>query len=172
MHAARALTFVAAIVAGLAVTASAAAPFRPAVAPITPAGVNAVRLGATYQHLRAVHAIGPVRPGCELAGPRARSARLLSPLRGSVDLTQSTPRRVATIAITGGAAAHGVGVGATAADIRRAFPTARFDHTTEAMFTITLVTARRADVGRVQFAISTASKRVSEIGVPQIPFCE
>lgn len=73
-----------------------AAPAAPAgrVVAITPAGVGAVRLGATYQQLRAARAIGPVRPGCELAGPKARSARLEPPLQGSVDLTQSSsPRR-------------------------------------------------------------------------------
>ena len=113
-----------------------------------------------------------MRPGCELAGPKARSARLEAPLQGSVDLTQSSPRRVATIVVTSGAAAHGVGIGATATVIRRSFPHARFDHGTDAMFAVKLVTARRGDVGRVQFALATQTKRVTLIGVPAIPFCE
>jgi hypothetical protein len=164
--------------AALAVTSfvllAGGAPATPAgrVLAITPAGVGAVRLGATYQQLRTARAIGPVRPGCELAGPKARSARLLPPLQGSIDLTQSSPRRVATIVVKNGATAHGVGIGATASLIRRSFPHAHFDHGTEAMFGITLVTARRSDVGRLQFALATKTKRVTLIGVPAIPFCE
>ncbi len=160
-----------------ALLAGAAAPSpAPAISlditPVTPAGVGAVRLGATYARLRAAHRLGPARPGCELAGPQARSARLEPPLQGSVELTTSAPRRVATIAITRGATAHGVGIGATASEIRRSFPQARFDHSTDAMFGVTVVSARRRDVGRLQFALSTASRRVTEIGVPAIPFCE
>jgi hypothetical protein len=163
------------IASGVALVGSAAAPAinsNPNLKAITPAGVNGVRVGATYQHLRAARLIGPVRPGCELAGPQARSARLVAPLQGSVDFTQTSPRKVATIAITGGATAHGVGVGATTATIKHAFPTAVFDHGTDAMFAITLVKAHRSDVGRVQFGLDTKTKRVTLIGVPNIAFCE
>jgi hypothetical protein len=139
---------------------------------ITPAGVGGVAVGATYQHLRAAHLIGPVGPGCELAGPQARSARLRAPLQGSVDFTLSSPRKVAAITITGGASAHGVGIGSNTAASTAAFPAAVFDHSTDAMFGITVVKAHRGDVGQLQFALDTKTRRVALIGVRHLSFCE
>ena len=162
-----------AVLVALAIAgAPAPAQTGPSPARITPAGVGAVKLGATYRALRAARRIGRVRRGCELAGPNARSAPLRAPLRGSVDLTQTSPRRVANIAVRGGAAARGVGIGARSADIRRAFPRARFDRATEETFGITLVTVPRRGGGRLQFAVDADTDRVQLIGIPFIPFCE
>ncbi|MDP2711481.1 MAG: hypothetical protein Q8O56_09705 [Solirubrobacteraceae bacterium] len=138
----------------------------------TPSGVGAVKLGKTYTALRAGGHLGKLRPGCELAGPGTRSASLRAPLRGSVDLTRRAPRKVATIVIRGGAAARGVRIGSTSAAIRRAFPAARFDHSTDATFAITLVRVPRQGGGRIEFAVDTTTKRVTLIGIPRIPFCE
>src|SRR3954470_1435887 len=92
-----------ALLAGLALTASAvAAPARPGAAKITGAGVDGVKVGATYTSLRNAHKIARAARGCELAGPQARSSRLLAPLKGSVNLTLTRPRKVDTIAVTGG----------------------------------------------------------------------
>lgn len=139
---------------------------------ITPTGVGTVKLNATYQRLRAAHLIGPIHPGCEFAGPQARSARLRPPLGGSVDFTAAPLRRVATITLTGGATAHGIGVGASTAAVRRAFPTAVFDHSTETMFGITLVKIPRRTGWRLQFAVDAETRLVTLIGVPTIPFCD
>jgi hypothetical protein len=139
---------------------------------ITPAGVGLVKLGERYRTLRAANLIGTLRGGCELAGPGARSARLHAPLRGSVDFTQALPRKVTTIVVFGGATARGVGVGASAAQIRRRFPAAVFDHGTDAMFGVTLVTIPKSGGGKLQFALEVKTGKVTEIGVPSIPFCE
>jgi hypothetical protein len=139
---------------------------------ITANGVGAVKLGATAARLRERGLIGRLRRGCELAGPNARSARLLAPLRGSVDFTTSTPRRVRTIVVRGGARARGVGIGARIRRIRAAFPRARVDHSTDAQFGITLVRIPPNGGGRIQFAVDTGTKRTIMIGVPRIPFCE
>lgn len=162
------------LLAGAAIlTLSSSAPaLSPAPAKITAAGVGSVKLGRTYQQLHAAHRLGPVRPGCELAGPSARSASLRSPLVGSVDLTATVPHRVATIAVTGRAAARGVGIGASGAAVKRAFPKVVFDHRTDAMFNVTLARVPAGGGGRLQFAIDTATGRVTLIGIPNVAFCE
>jgi len=144
----------------------------PAPPEITAVGVGQVKVGATWRSLRAKGLVGRMRPGCELAGPGKRSARLRPPLRGGVDLTRRSPRRVRTIAITGGAEARGVGVGSTSAELRAAFPRARFDHGTDEVFEATLVRIPRGDGGPLQFLVSTTTDRVQMIGIPLIPFCE
>jgi hypothetical protein len=140
-------------------------------AKITRHGVDGVRLGRTFHALRQDGLVGRLRPGCELA-ENTRSARLKAPLKGSVDFTQSNPRKVVDIAVRGGARARGVGVGSRASKIRRKFPKARFDHSTEDVFGITLVKIPRHHGGRMQFAVSTETHRVTLIGVPFIAFCE
>jgi hypothetical protein len=139
---------------------------------ITRKGVDGVRLGRTFQSLRTAGLVGQLRPGCELAGPDARSARLKAPLKGSVDFTQTTPRRVMTIAVRGGAKARGVGIGATIPDIKAAYPKAKVDHSTEPVFAITLVKVPKGGGGKLQFAVDTASGKVTLIGIPRIAFCD
>ena len=139
---------------------------------VTPSGVGGVKLGKTHSALRSAGLVGKLRKGCELAGPNARSARLLAPLRGSVDYTQSTPRRVVSIAIRGGAEARGVGIGDSRAAVKAAYPKVKFDSSTESTFGITLAKVPKNGGGRLQFAIDTGTKKVVLIGVPRIRFCE
>lgn len=157
----------AASVALAGATAIAATPQR-----ISAAGVGDVKLGATYAQLRAKGLVGRIGPGCELAGPQARAARLRAPLRGSVDFTHTTPRRARTITVTRGATARGVGVGATVARLRRAYPRAVADHSTDATFGITLYKVPRSGGGRLQFGVDTTTRKVTVIAVPAISFCE
>lgn len=139
---------------------------------ITPAGVGAVKLGSTYQELRYQGLVGQIRKGCELGGPNTRSARLLAPLKGSVDFTLTAPRKVTNITVRGGAKARGVGIGATIATIKGAYPKAKVDHSTDSTFGITLVKIPKAGGGKLQFAVDTKTKQVTLIGVPFIAFCE
>jgi hypothetical protein len=139
---------------------------------ITAAGVGKVKLGETYAKLRAQHLVGAIKKGCPLAGPQARSAALKAPLKGSVDFTMSTPRKVADIAVRGGAKARGVGIGSTIAAIMAAFPKAKVDHSTDHTFGVTLVRIPKGGGGRLQFAVDTTSHKVVLIGVPLIAFCE
>lgn len=139
---------------------------------ITAAGVGKVPLGGSYRSLRASGLLGRLRPGCELGGPGMRSARLKAPLKGSVDLTRRTPRKVRAITVTGGASARGVGIGDRLADIRAAFPKAKVDRDTEETFGITLVRVPRSGGGRIQFAIDVDTKKITRIAVPAIQFCE
>ncbi len=144
----------------------------PATAQITPAGVGAVTLGASATALQAHHHIGKLIKGCELAGSGARSARLTAPLEGSVDFTLTAPRKVTDIVVTGGAKARGVGVGARIPAIKAAFPKAKVDHSTDHMFGVTFVTIPKNGGGKLQFAVSTRTHKVTQIGVPAIPVCE
>jgi hypothetical protein len=139
---------------------------------ITPAGVDGVKLGESYAQLRAHHLVGRIGKGCELAGPNARSASLLAPLKGSVDFSMTAPRKVVDIGVRGGATARGVGIGATIPQIKAAYPLARVDHSTDHTFGLTLVRIPKRGGGRLQFAVDTRTHRVTLIGIPFIAFCE
>jgi hypothetical protein len=166
----------------LVIAAAGALAVAPAAAPgesghaaakrITAAGVGKVKLGKTFQELRTAGLIGRLRPGCELSGPNTRFARLKSPLSGTVDFTQTSPRRVTRVTVRGGAKARGVGIGATVAQIKAAFPKAKVDHSTEELFGITLVKIPKNGGGRIQFAVDVDTARTSLIAVPGIGFCE
>jgi hypothetical protein len=101
-----------------------------------------------------------------------RSARLFAPLEGSADLRPNSPYRARSISVRGGAKARGVGVGARIREIKAAFPKAKADHSTDETFGVTRVRVPRGGGGRLQFAVSTKTKRATLIGVPFIPFCE
>jgi hypothetical protein len=164
----------AALVAAAAVAiASPPAARDSAAAVITPTRVDGIHIGDTHADLRARGKVGPIRPGCELGGPDTRSARLLAPLKGSVNYTLNTPRKVTDITVTKGAKARGVGIGATIAAIKAKFPNAKVDHSTDQVFQLTLVTTpKRPSGGRIMFGVSTQTHRTTIIGVPGIGFCE
>jgi hypothetical protein len=141
---------------------------------ITPTRVDGIHLGDTHQDLRSRGKVGPIRPGCELGGPNTRSARLIAPLKGSVNYTLKNPRKVTSITVTKGARARGVGIGATISAIKAKFPNAKVDHSTDQVFQLTLVTTpkRPKSGGRIMFGVSTQTHRTTIIGVPGIGFCE
>jgi hypothetical protein len=155
-----------ALLAGLALTATAVA--APGAAKISGAGVDGVKVGASYTSLRLAHKIAKATRGCELAGPQARSAELLAPLKGSVDLTITRPRKVDTITVTGGAKAKGVGVGSTRAAVKRAFPRAKFRR----VLGFSLARVPKSEGGRFEFLLGTNGKKVQLIGIPHVAFCE
>jgi hypothetical protein len=139
---------------------------------ITYRGVGGVKIGRTYTDLRKRNLIGKLIQGCELAGPNARSAVLKKPLVGSVDFSFSSPRKVETITLAGGATAKGVGVGDKIAAIKAKFPHAVVDHSTDSVFELTIVRVPKADGGKFEFGVDTHTKKVSAIGIPTIAFCE
>lgn len=167
----------------LATAALAAVALVPAAAPgdsghvapqkITAAGVGKVKLGKTFRELRDAGLLGRIRPGCPLGGPNTRSARLKAPLKGFVNLsTNRRPRRVRDITVRGGARARGVGVGATIAQIKAAFPKAKVDRNTEEVFGFTLVRIPKNGGGRIQFAVDVDTGKTTSIGVPGIAVCD
>jgi hypothetical protein len=139
---------------------------------ITPSGVGQVKLGKTYKQLHDKHLIGNIRHGCELGGPNTRSARLRAPLKGSVNFTLTSPRKVTDITINHGATARGVGIGATIAQIKAKFPKAKVDHSTDQTFLLTLVKVPKSGGGRLTFAVDTKTHKTTLIGIPIIAFCE
>jgi hypothetical protein len=168
-------TIVATAAAGALALGPAAAPGepgRPAAKRITGSGVDGVKLGMTFRQLRDAGLVGRLRPGCELGGPNTRSARLKAPLEGQVNFTLTSPRRVTDILIRGGAKARGVGIGATIAQIKAAFPKAIVDHSTEDVFRITLVRIPKDGGGKIKFAVDVDTHKTTLIGVPIIAFCE
>ena len=72
----------------------------------------------------------------------------------------------------GGAKARGVGIGATISQIKTAFPKATVDHSTEALFEITLVKIPKDGGGRIQFAVDVDTDKTTLIAVPRLAFCE
>jgi hypothetical protein len=150
--------------AALAVPAVAAAPQK-----ITSTHVGRVKLGATWKELHARHLLGPKVRGCEVAGRRQRGARLVKPLRGAVELRHG---KVKSIEVTGGAKARGVGIGDRKADIVKAYPGVKFDHSAEDVFGVTLADVPKAEGGRLEFAIYKKTHRINAISVPAIAFCD
>src|SRR5436305_8132653 len=122
---------------------------------ITPSGVGGVKIGKTYTALRQEGLIGKIHHGCELGGPNTRSANLKSPLKGAVDFTLHSPRKVTDITIDGGAKARGVGIGATIAQIKGKFPKAKVDHSGESTFQLTFVRVPKNGGGKIEFGVST-----------------
>jgi hypothetical protein len=139
---------------------------------ITRRGVDGVRLHNTYKHLRKKHKVRKIGPGCELAGPKARSARLRKPLKGTVNFTRHKPRRVRDITVEGGAKARGVGIGDTIPDIKAKYPQATEDHSTDDTFEATIVRVPKGGGGKLEFAVSTSTHKITLIGVPRIAICD
>ena len=153
-----------------AAAATAAAPPK-----IKPTGVGQVKLGMTFKQLRQKHLVGKLHKGtCDAAGPNASPfARLRSPLRGQANFTKSVPHKLTDITIRGGATARGVGIGDTIPQIKAAYPKAKVDHSTDETFEFTLVRIPKAGGGnRLQFAVSTKTHKIIEIGVPFVAVCE
>src|SRR3954447_1117512 len=161
----------AAIVA-LGAGAATAASVQSAAVKITPSGVGAVKIGKTYKTLHDAGLIGKIHHGCELGGANTRSANLKAPLKGQVNFTLHSPRKVTDITVRGGATARGVGIGAKIKAIKAAFPKAKVDHSTDDTFEITIVRIPKNGGGKLTFGVRTKSKRVTLIGVPFIAFCE
>ena len=111
-------------------------------------------------------------PGCELGGPNTRSAKLRAGVRGFVNFTLKSPRKVTDISVPGGARARGVGVGSTIPKIKAAFPKAKVDHSTDETFRLTLVRIPRNGGGKIHFGVDTRTDKTVVIGVPYIAFCE
>ena len=140
-----------------------------AAAVITPTRVDGVHLGDTHADLLSRGKVGPIGPGCEFGGPNTRSAKLRAPLKGQVDYTLNSPRKVTTITVTKGAKARGVGIGATIAAIKAKFPNAIVDHSTDSGLPAHASSARRSarSGGRIMFGVSTQTHKTTIIGVPE-----
>jgi hypothetical protein len=162
-----------AIVTVLALGPAAATASAPAPQKITFAGVGQVKLGMTHKQLRDQGLVGKLRKGCELA-PGTRTARLRSPLRGSVNYTTGgPPRRVNDITITRGAEARGGGIGDRLKDIKAKFPKRKVDHSQEDVFGAFFVFIPRAHPSpKMMFVIDSDTKKITAIGVPFVAFCE
>src|SRR4051812_21886078 len=139
---------------------------------ITPSGVGGVKIGKTYKQLRAAGLIGKIHHGCELGGANTRSANLKAPLKGQVNFTLHSPRKVTDITVRGGAKARGVGIGSKIPAIKAAFPKAKVDHSTDETFEITLVRIPKSGGGKLTFGVSTKTHKTTLIGIPLIAFCE
>ena len=139
---------------------------------ITGAGVGQVKLGMTHSQLRQQGLVGVLGPGCELGGPDTRAAKLKAPLDGFVTYTLTSPRKVTSITIRGGAKARGVGIGATIAQIKAKFPKAKVTHATDEVFGLTLVRIPKDGGGKFSFGVDVDTGKTTVIGVPGIGFCE
>ena len=168
-HRAIAVLVASALVAGAGVGAGIAGSKRER---LTSKGVGAVKIGVTYNHLRRRHAIGTIHQGCVLAGANARAADLSGPLKGTVDFTMSSPRKVSDISITHGAAAREVGIGDRIKDIKAEFSHVVVDHTGDGIFALTFVRIPKGWGGPIEFGVDVRTRRIVLIGVPFIATCD
>src|SRR3954466_1636967 len=155
----------AAIVA-LGAGAATASSVESAAVKITPSGVGAVKIGKTYTALHNAGLVGKIHHGCELGGANTRSANLKAPLKGQVNFTLHSPRKVTDITVNGGATARGVGIGAKIPAIKAAFPKAKVDHSGESTFELTFVKVPKHGGGRIVFGVSTKTHKTVAIGIP------
>src|SRR3954452_17386284 len=162
-----ALAATAVVLGGFAIAAPAATEKA-----ITASGVGGVKIGASYTRLHDRGLIRRIRHGCELGGPNTRSAKLLAPLKGQVNFTLKAPRKVTDVTVNGGATARGVGIGDKIADIKAAYPKAKVDHSTDKTFLLTIVRIPKNGGVKLEFGVSTKSKRATLIGVPHIAVCD
>lgn len=169
----RSLTAATAVAAAAFVALAAAAPAetsRAADPRITPKRVGKVRLGMTAAELRARGLIGRLKPACELEGPDARFAPLKGPVRGTVEFTQTTPRRAQFVHVRNRRArARGVRVGDRLADITAAFPKRKVIPTP---FGVTRVKIPKRGGGRMDFVIRDATNRIAQISIPRMKVCD
>ncbi len=154
------------VVLSLAVTATAAASTA-ADKKITPAGVGQIKLGAPVGALQDAGLVGGLTPGCELASPPVRSAKLRAPLKGFVEV--GLDNKVKAITIRGGASARGVGVGDTLADITAKFPKRRLIDTP---FGVTRVKIPKRGGGRMDFLIRKSTGRIRSVELPRLRVCD
>src|SRR3954453_18755040 len=153
-------------------TTTAFAATQAATPKITSKGVGGVKIGKTYKQLHDAGLIGKIHHGCELGGANTRSANLKAPLKGQVNFTLKSPRKVTDVTINGGAKARGVGIGDKISDIKAAFPKAKVDHSTDDTFLLTIVRIPKNGGGKLEFGVTTKSKRVTVMGVPRIAICD
>jgi hypothetical protein len=139
--------------------------------PITPRGVGSLRIGTTVENLHRKSLIGGLRKGCELDRGQM-AAPLRAPLRGWAIF--SNGRRLSSISIEGGAETRRhIGVGATAAEARSAYPQGEWSSPSE-MYPIPigvlwLNSARHA---RMSLVVDPTTYRVESIAVPAPNICE
>lgn len=138
---------------------------------ITPRGVGALRLGATVRTLHRKRLIGGLRPGCELdVGQRA--APLRAPLQGWAIFTNG--RRLSSISIEGGAETkRHIGIGATAAEARSAYPEGEWSSPSE-MYPIPIgvLWLNRNSHTKLSFVVDPDTYRVESIAIPAPNICE
>jgi hypothetical protein len=140
---------------------------------ITSTRVGAIHLHERFSKLRAEGRVGKLRTNCELSGTNSKGAALKAPLRGSVGLSAGPVRRVRVITVTSrNAKARGIGVGSTRRARRAAFPKARFDHSSDSVFGITIVKIPRSEGGPWQLGLDTSTHKVTVVGVPALSFCD
>jgi hypothetical protein len=133
-------------------------------------GVGGVKLGKTYAQLRQQGLVKKIGRGCELGSGDTRFAALEAPLKGGVNFTPTSPRKVTYITISGGAKARGVGVGASISEIKAAFPQAKVGG--ESVAGYTLVDIPKNSGGPLTFAVKPDTKKTIAIGIPGMAFCE
>jgi hypothetical protein len=140
---------------------------------LTLEGISALRLGMSQAEAEQTRLLGPVGPGCELAG--TTGANLLPPLVGSVEF--STEGRLEALNLRSGAqTAEGVAPNATLDEVRQAYDgrngfTLTRDDTTEQVFGVFLMKAAKGE-GSYTFVFDSNATRATSVAVPRASFCD
>jgi hypothetical protein len=139
---------------------------------ITPHGAGGLRLGATVKTLHRKGLIGGLRKGCEL-DPGQRIAPLRSPLQGWA-VFESGHKTLSSLTVEGGAetASH-IGIGSTATEARKAYPTAHYQAPgTAGPFAEGFLWVPNISKPKMTLIIEPNSRQVEAISVPSPSFCE
>lgn len=141
---------------------------------ITGRGVGGLALGRSYEFLRAQRLVGKARAGCPLAPTEQKTARLRSPLKGFATFAQRPgDLELIGITVTGGArTARGIGVGSTARQALRLYPSARRNTATRGTFGVDLIQVHVRRRKAFSFVVRASTSRITQIDVPITRFCD
>jgi hypothetical protein len=139
----------------------------------TERGIGPLLLGMTLDDAEDTGAMGPTRPGCELAGPGELAADLTGGIKGLVYFDEEV--LTGLVVYEGARTAAGIGPGSTLDQIRQAFASGHrveVDESTVETFGVAIVSVFRGETQVFAFDVDPETDKARSLGIPSMRFCE
>jgi hypothetical protein len=145
----------------------------PAETTLSAQGYGGLTLGMALAKARSDGLVTNVRPGCEVAGPGQMAADV--PGKPDVSVTFDEGR-LTNISLRQGATAEGVRVGATIDQAKQTYTSKGFtvtvDNSTVEVFQIITVRVERNGVEVYGFAADSKTRKIDQLDIPHVAFCD